>query len=114
MRDFNNGRNDAESQAVLHAIGLQPQMLSSALTMRNQPLNELNALRTGAQVQAPQFQGYTGSQASAAPIYQAGSDAGNFQTDLYNANMDARNAMMKGLFGLGSAGLTGGMTGGFS
>ena len=114
MRDFNNSRNDAESQAVLHAIGLQPQMLSSAMTMRNQPLNELNALRTGAQVQAPQFQGYTGSQASAAPIYQAGSDAGNFQTDLYNANMDARNAMMKGLFGLGSAGLTGGMTGGFS
>jgi len=109
MRDFNNSRNDAESQAVLHAIGLQPQMLSSAMTMRNQPLNELNALRTGAQVQAPQFQGYTGSQASAAPIYQAGSDAGNFQTDLYNADMGTRNAMISGLFGLGSAGIRGGM-----
>ena len=109
MRDFNNSRNDAESQAVLHAIGLQPQMLSSAMTMRNQPLNELNALRTGAQVQAPQFQGYTGSQASAAPIYQAGSDAGNFQTDLYNADMGTRNAMISGLFGLGSAGIRGRM-----
>ena len=109
MRDFNNSRNDAESQAVLHAIGLQPQMLSSAMTMRNQPLNELNALRTGAQVQAPQFPGYTGSPASAAPIYQAGSDAGNFQTDLYNADMGTRNAMISGLFGLGSAGIRGGM-----
>ena len=109
MRDFNNSRNDAESQAVLHAIGLQPQMLSSALTLRNQPLNELNALRTGAQVQAPQFQGYTGSQASAAPIYQAGTDAGNFATDLYNQQMGTQNAMISGLFGLGSAAIRGGM-----
>ncbi len=113
MRDFNNARNDAESQAVLQAIQLQPQMLSSSLTLRNQPLNEFNALRTGAQVQAPQFQGYQGSSASAAPMYQAGSDVGNFQTDLYNQKMGTRNAMLSGLFSLGGSAIRGGMSGGF-
>lgn len=111
MRDFNYGRNDAERQAALSAIQLQPQMLSSALTLRNQPLNEFNALRTGAQVQAPQFQGYQGSSAAAAPLYQAGSDAGQYQTDLYNANMGTRNAMLSGLFSLGSSALRGGLGG---
>lgn len=107
MRDFNFGRNDAERQAALYAIGLQPQMLSSALTLRNQPLNEFNALRTGAQVQAPQFQGYQGAQAAAAPVYQAGTAAGDFQTDLYNAQMGTRNAMLSGLFSLGGSALRG-------
>lgn len=107
MMDFNNARNDAQMQAVLQGIRLQPQLLSTALTMRNQPLNEFNALRTGAQVQAPQFQGFTGASAAPAPIYQAGSDAAGFATDLYNAEMGTRNAMLSGLFGLGSAGLQG-------
>ena len=109
MRDFNNARNDAESQAVLQAIQLSPQLLAQALTLRNQPLNEFNALRTGAQVQAPQFQGFQGSQAAAAPVYQAGQAAGDFQTDLYNANMGTRNAMLSGLFSLGGAALRGGL-----
>lgn len=107
MMDFNNMRNDAQMQAVLQGIRLQPQLLSTALTMRNQPLNEFNALRTGAQVQAPQFQGFTGSSAAPAPIYQSASDAANFATDLYNADMGTRNAMLSGLFSLGGAGLQG-------
>lgn len=107
MMDFNNARNDAQMQAVLQGIRLQPQLLATALTMRNQPLNEFNALRTGAQVQAPQFQGFTGASAAPAPIYQAASDAAGFATDLYNADMGTRNAMLSGLFGLGSAGLQG-------
>jgi hypothetical protein len=109
MQDFNFARNDAESEAVTRAIGLQPQLLASALTMRNQPLNEFNALRTGAQVQAPQFQGFQGSQAQAAPVYQAGTAAGDFQTDLYNAQMGTRNAMLSGLFSLGGSALRGGI-----
>jgi len=107
MMDFNNARNDAQMQAVLQGIRISPQLLAQALTMRNQPLNEFNALRTGAQVQAPQFQGFTGASAAPAPIYQAASDAAGFATDLYNADMGTRNAMLSGLFGLGSAGLQG-------
>jgi hypothetical protein len=109
MTDFNNARNDAQMQAVLQGIRLQPQLLSQALTMRNQPLNEFNALRTGAQVQAPQFQGFQGASAAAAPIYQANADAAGFATDIYNQQMGARNALLSGLFSLGGAGLQGAM-----
>ncbi len=110
MRDFSSARNDAESQAVMQALQLQPQLLSSALTLRNQPLNEFNALRTGAQVQAPQFQGYTGSQAQAAPLFQAGQSAADFQMDLYNADVAQRNALLSGLFSLGGSALRGGLS----
>lgn len=37
------------------------QLLSEALTKRNQPLNEFNALRTASQVQMPQFNGTAGT-----------------------------------------------------
>ena len=107
MGDFNQARNDAQMQAVLQGIRLQPQLLAQALTMRNQPLNEFNALRTGAQVQAPQFQGFQGASAAAAPIYQANADAAGFATDIYNQQMGARNALLSGLFSLGGAGLRG-------
>ena len=101
MMDFNNARNDAQMQAVLQGIRISPQLLAQALTMRNQPLNEFNALRTGAQVQAPQFQGFQASSAAAAPLYQAGSDAGNWQSDMYNQQVGMRNALMSGIFSLG-------------
>lgn len=101
MMDFNNARNDAQMQAVLQGIRISPQLLAQALTMRNQPLNEFNALRTGAQVQAPQFQGFQASSAAAAPLYQAGSDAGDWQSDLYNQQIGMRNTLMSGIFSLG-------------
>ena len=56
MRNFGQQRNDAYQQARLGAISTMPQTYQLASSTYNQPLNILNALRTGAQVQNPQFQ----------------------------------------------------------
>lgn len=103
---------EAQAQA---AFGNQAraQALQEILTKRSVPMNEINALRSGSQMTAPQFQAYNNSiMAAPANIYGAGTDAYNAQMGQYNAGVASDNAMMSGLFGLGSAALTGGMGGG--
>lgn len=85
-------------QQGLHTQGLQEQAY-----LRNLPLNELNALRTGNQVQQPQFGGFS-QQASTAGPDMLGAAQGQ-----YNAALGASNAsnagsaqMLGGLFGIGS------------
>lgn len=95
-REFDQGRNDAYQQANLAAIQTMPQTYQLASSVREQPLNELNALRTGAQVQNPQFQTYGQS-----PLLQATGLQGQYGTDVYNQQMAQRNALTSGLFGLG-------------
>ena len=74
--------------------------------MRNLPLNELNALRSGAQVSQPQFQNYyTGASAQAAPILDAGIAQGNANAAAAAAAQSGQNALLGGLAGLGSAGI---------
>ena len=46
--------------------------------LRSLPLNEINALRTGSQVQGPQFGQYYTNNANAAPIMDAGIAQGNY------------------------------------
>lgn len=78
--------------------------LSNDIAIRNQILNELNALRTGAQAQTPQF-GNTnsGAQVGASPIAQ--SIYNSYQGDLanYQAGVGSNNAMLGGLAQLGGA-----------
>ena len=93
--------NDARTQAILSAIQIRPQILGEETALRNQPLNELNALRTGAQVNVPQFQGFSGAQAAAAPIYQATQQQGQDALSQYNADMAWKSGMLGGLFSLG-------------
>lgn len=86
MRDFNQGRNDAYGQARQNAINTAPQTYQMATSLRNQPLNELNALRTGSQVTNPTFsnapqQGQT-----------AGPDLLGAANSQYGAAMGANNA----------------------
>jgi hypothetical protein len=72
--------------------------------LRTQPLNELNALRSGSQVTGPQFGSYyTGGNAAAAPVMDAGLAAGNFAMDSYKNAQSGSNALMGGLASLGSA-----------
>lgn len=99
MRDFNSGRNDAYQQANLGAIATMPQTYQLASAQYNQPLNQLNALRTGAQVQNPQFQ-QPGGGANLLGAAQAG---GAFNQNTYNQQMGSYNAMLQGLFGIGGA-----------
>ena len=107
MDEFNRSRNDAESQAVMQAIGLQPQLMQQSLAIRNQPLNELNALRTGSQVTLPNFGPFRGAAVSDTPIMQATMADAQNQMGLYNSQMGAYNNMMSGLFGLGGMGALG-------
>lgn len=107
MRDFNNVRTDAETQAGLQAINLQPQLMQQSLAIRNQPLNELNALRTGSQVQLPNFGQFRGASVSDTPIMQAANAQMQNNMGLYNAQMGAYNNQMSGLYGLGAAGVLG-------
>lgn len=79
--------------------GFQEQLLQRQL-----PLNETNALRTGAQVQTPQFGSYyTGGNAQAAPVMDAGLAQGAYDMNRYNQQQSGYNALLGGLAGLGSA-----------
>lgn len=79
--------------------GIRNQALSEQLQQRANAMNELNALRSGAQVTTPQFGStQSGSQVGAAPIAQSVWNA-------YNADQAANSSLMSGLTGLGSAAL---------
>lgn len=74
--------------------------------MRQLPLNELSALRSGSQMTPPQFQPYGSAGIQAAPMYNAALQAGQYGTDVYNAQQAAANAQSAGLFGLGAGALS--------
>lgn len=99
-RDFGQQRNDAYSQARLSADSLMPQTYQMAQSTYNQPLNTLNAIRSGAQIQNPQF-----SQQPGANMMGAAQAQGQYGQGLYNAQVGSNNAMTSGLFGLGAAAL---------
>jgi hypothetical protein len=95
--------NDAKTNAVLNAFKMRPQMLQEDLAIRNQPLNEINALRSGSQVNVPQFQNYSPTSVTAAPMFGAAQAQGNADMQGYNAQTAQQSALMGGLFSLGGA-----------
>ena len=104
QRDFGQQRNDAYTQARLAAMQTMPQTYQLAQSLRSQPLNELNALRTGSQVQNPQFTPIPQQQTTPGPNYLGAAQAGyGGAMDAYNAQVGQQNAMMGGLFSLGGA-----------
>lgn len=104
MRDFNNAKNDAYTQANTASINTMPQTYQLASAQYNQPLNYLNALRTGAQVTNPQFNNAPQQQtAPGANLLGAAQAQGSYGQGLYNAGVGQANAFNSGLFGLGSA-----------
>ncbi|WP_151448126.1 hypothetical protein [Lacisediminimonas profundi] len=101
-RDFNNGRNDAYQQANVAAINTAPQTMQIASSIRNQPLNELNALRTGSQVTNPTFSSVPQQATTAGPDMLGAAQAGyNAQLGATNAANMASSNMFGGLMGLG-------------
>ena len=79
--------NTAAQQAYAQQLGLY-----------NQPLNEITALMSGSQIQAPQFQQYTGGGSiGAAPIAAATASQGNYNTALYNSQMQGLGGLFGGL-----------------
>ena len=85
----------------------QQQALSEQLSLYNQPLNEITALMSGSQIQNPSFQQYTGGGSiAAAPVMTAATDQGNYNTALYNSQMQGLGGLFGGL-GTAAGGLLG-------
>ena len=79
--------------------------------MRSLPLNEYNALSTGAQVTNPSFRATGQVQGpAAAPVFAGAQAQGQSAIDLYNAQMAQANSARSGLTGLLGTGLTAGAT----
>lgn len=107
MRTFNQSKNDAYSQATQSAIATEPQTYQLAASAYNQPLNTLNAIRTGSQVTNPSFNTATPQQqTTAGPNYLgAAQSTGQYNQGIYNAGVAQNNATTSGLFQLGGAAL---------
>lgn len=100
--NFARSKNDAYQQAVTGAISTSPQTFQLASALREQPLNEVNALRTGSQVTNPQFQQAGMQQTTAgANVLGAGALQGQYDMNSYNQRVAMANQDMSGLFSLG-------------
>lgn len=102
----NRSQATAEEQLEQNAsMDARRQFITELLTQRQTPLNEISALRSGSQVNLPQFQPYQGSNIAPPPIFGATGMMGQQNTDLYNANVGQYNSNMQGAAALGAAGL---------
>jgi len=102
--------NDLLLGATTQGFGVGQQARQSALQeqayLRNEPLNTLSAVRTGAQVQGPTFVNPAQQANTAgADILGATQMGYNAQMGAANAQNAANNAMTQGLFSLGGAAL---------
>lgn len=79
---------------------LRQGQLQERLALRNQPLNEITALLGGSQVNMPQFSPFSRQGLSPAPI-------GNYVEQNYAQQAQSAANKNAGLFGLGSAAITG-------
>jgi hypothetical protein len=98
--------NDLRLQAALQGINLDQANRAAALQeqayLQDRPLNLINALRAGNQVQAPQFQQFAQQATTQGPDMLGAAQMGyKAQMDAYNADQAASSGMMGGLFGLG-------------
>lgn len=105
------GNTDARLQSLLQAGNYAQQeygmgtdardrAVREKLMLRQQPLNELNALMSGSQATLPQFSGFQGS--SVQPTDYSGNvwNAYNAQNQQYQAQLGQQNAMMGGIAGM--------------
>lgn len=115
------GQNDREAQMYnqgqegifrqgLSASQFQNQARQQAIQeadyFKNQPLNMLNALRSGGQVNLPQFGNVSaGSNIAPAPLYQGAQDQYSAAMDAYKQKMASFGAVVGAVGGLGSAGI---------
>lgn len=116
MAKFGMKENDARLAALGQAGQEQSRMygtqaaergrsLQEEMAMRQMPLNEMNALRSGSQVSMPQFQAYGQTNVGAAPVMQGAMAQGQADLNAWNADQAQMGNFMGGLFGLGSSAL---------
>jgi hypothetical protein len=117
-RQYNDARGVAEvnaGNAANQQFGMdtqnRQQYISELLAQRQTPLNEINALMSGSQVNNPFASGLgyqAGANVQAAPIFGAAQAQGQADINAFNAKQAGSNSFMGGLFSLGAAGLSGG------
>jgi len=100
--------NDLLAAATTQGFGVgqqaRTQGLQEAAYLRNEPLNMLNALRSGAQVQGPQFVNSAQQATTAGPDILGAAQMGyNAQMGDFNAKQAAQANLNQGLFSLGSS-----------
>lgn len=111
-QDMANAQLQNMVQALRFGQGMQnanlqnqgrQQSISETQALRDQPINEMAALRQGSQVTAPNFPSVPGANMAGTDI--AGLIGQNFANQMggYNAGVAQNNAMMGGLFNLGAA-----------
>lgn len=113
MTQSGQRENDLLLQAALQGINLdtvaRQQGIQEQSFARNEPLNMLNAVRSGAQVQNPTFQQVPQQATVAGPNYLGAAQAqGQDALGAWNAQQAQGNNMMSGLFSLGGSALMGG------
>jgi len=109
MTQQNQRENDAMTSAVIQGtnVGLQAnqQGFQQAGYMRNEPINTLNAVRTGSQVSSPNYINNIAQQATTQGADYLG--AAQMQQNAAQAGVNAQNAasgnLTSGLMGLGGA-----------
>lgn len=111
MKDFSTNRQRAYDQSYLDSYNTGQQ---AALTQRNQPINEISALLSGSQVSQPSFGSTPSPGVAPTDVIGAQQQALNQGNIGYQGQLAQNNAMMGGLFGLGSAGFGGWARNGFS
>lgn len=81
------------------------QAIQEEAYQRQLPLQELNALRTGAQPNMPQFQNFSGTQVAGTPIFAGAQAQSQSANDIYNAQVGQQNAQMGAMGQMGAAAL---------
>lgn len=111
QREIMQRESDQRAAITTSSIGQDQAARQAAIQEqefgRTEPLNILNAVRSSAPVNVPQFQQYSGSQVAPAPVMQGAMAQGQAGQNLYNAQQAGSNAEMSGLFSLGGAGMQG-------
>jgi hypothetical protein len=110
---FNNDARQAEFGNRMQVRGFnndaRAQEFGMGQQLRGGAVNEANALRGGGQVQMPQFGGVQNPQVPNVDMGALFGQQYQGQMNNYNAQVQGRNQMMGGLFGLGASALTAGL-----
>ena len=103
----NNAYTQVANNATQGGLAQQNQMFNQSLqnanlgnSVANQPLNQLLALNSGSQVNAPQA---ATSNAVGTDVLGASQLANQGNLNQYNANTGNQNAMLSGLYGVGNS-----------
>jgi hypothetical protein len=106
MRVQNQSENDMRMQAALNGINVgnnaQNQALQIQSALQTQPINILNAVRSGSQVTNPSFQNYNTQALTSGPDVLGATQAQtNYNQGLYNSQVAASNNASSGLLSAG-------------